>query len=173
MNLTPYINDLQNQLDLAVEAGGEEVQGLAKRLIVSLEAATRLVLLEALSAAASEITRELAPGSVDVRLRGRDAEFVVIPPTSPVFKNVDETRSEVTRASSQAEPSEVDAGGTSRITLRLPDHLKSRVEEVATRDGLSVNAWLVQAVTAALEPKERGSVQSTEVGGEHYTGWVR
>ncbi|WP_432167068.1 hypothetical protein [Streptomyces sp. bgisy031] len=33
-----------------------------------------------LSAAMDEITRELAPGSVDVRLRGLDPDFVVTPP---------------------------------------------------------------------------------------------
>ena len=173
MNLTPYINDLQSQLELAVEAGGEETRALAKRLIVSLESATRLVLLEALAAAASEITRELAPGAVDVRLRGRDAEFVVTPPVNPVFEEVGETRTEAARSFSQTASGDADAGGTSRITLRLPDHLKSRIEEVAAREGLSVNSWLVHAVSAALEPRDRGSPQGTPLGGERFTGWVR
>src|SRR6478672_9399853 len=89
MNLTTYVNELQQQLEVAAEAGGEEARALAERLIAPLEAATRLVLLEALAAAAGEITRELAPGSVDVRLRGRDPEFVVTPPpASPVFAAV-------------------------------------------------------------------------------------
>jgi hypothetical protein len=48
-----------------------------ERLTVSMESAIRLALLEALSAAAGEITTEMAPGSVQVRLRGRDPEFVV------------------------------------------------------------------------------------------------
>ena len=81
MDLAPYVHDLQQHLAVAAEAGGEESRVVAERLSAPLEAATRLVLLEALSAAAGEITRELAPGSVDVRLRGRDPEFVVASPS--------------------------------------------------------------------------------------------
>jgi len=175
MDLTHYINDLQHQLEVAAEAGGEEARALAERLIAPREAATRLVLLEALSAAASEITRELAPGSVDVRLRGRDPEFVVTPsPASPVFEEVAENRSEVARSPSQSASGDVAESGTSRTTLRLPDHLKLRIEEAAAREGLSVNAWLVCAVAAALEPKARRPAQRDLVGGgERYTGWVR
>lgn len=173
MNLANYINELQHQLEVAAEAGGEESRALAERLIAPLEAATRLVLLEALSDAASEITRELAPGSVDVRLRGRDPEFVVTSPASPVFEEVAENRSEAAPPSRQTAPGEVDEGGTSRTTLRLPDHLKLRIEEAATREGLSVNSWLVRAVIADLEPKDRRPAQRTQDGGEHYTGWVR
>ena len=80
MDLGHYVNDLQRQLEVAAEAGGDDARALAERLTAPLESATRLVLLEALSVAASEITRDLAPGSVDVRLRGRDPEFVVTPP---------------------------------------------------------------------------------------------
>jgi hypothetical protein len=89
MDLAQYVNDLQHQLEVAAEAGGEQARALAERLTAPLEAATRLVLLEALSVAASEITRDLAPGSVDVRLRGRDPEFVVTPPpVGPAFEDV-------------------------------------------------------------------------------------
>src|SRR4051812_11286260 len=105
MNLTQYVNDLQRHLEVAAEARGEEAQALAERLIAPLDAAIRLVLLEALSAAADEITRELAPGSVDVRLRGRDPEFVVTsPPTSQGFEEVDENRPELAQSSSLTAP---------------------------------------------------------------------
>src|SRR5882672_3270640 len=80
MNLTPYVDNLRRELAVAAEAGGEDARALAERLTASLESAARLSLLEALSAAADEITRDLAPGSVEVRLRGRDPEFVVTPP---------------------------------------------------------------------------------------------
>src|SRR6476659_3119510 len=102
MNLTTYVTQLQQQLEVAAEAGGEESRAIAERLIAPLEAATRLVLLEALAAAAGEITRELAPGSVDVRLRGRDPEFVVTPPpVSPVFEEVTENAAATIELSSQ------------------------------------------------------------------------
>ncbi|MFB9488564.1 hypothetical protein ACFFR7_15025, partial [Nonomuraea dietziae] len=81
MHLSPYIDGLRRELALAAEAGGEETRALAERLSATIESAARLALLEALSAAADEITRELAPGSVDVRLRGRDPQFVVTLPT--------------------------------------------------------------------------------------------
>ncbi len=170
MNITHYINDLQHHLEVAAAAGGEESRLLAERLIAPLEAAMRLVLLEALSAAASEITRELAPGSVDVRLRGRDPEFVVTPPPSPVFEEVAENSSSAIPSSSQIAPAEGDEGGTWRITLRLPDQLKLRVEEAAARERLSVNSWLVRAVTDALEPKERTADRPKH--SKRFTGWV-
>src|SRR5262245_48964502 len=80
MDLTSYVDRLRRELAVAAEAGGEEARDLAERLTGPLDAATRLVLMEALSAAAAEITRDLAPGSVEVRLRGRDPDFVVTPP---------------------------------------------------------------------------------------------
>ena len=59
--------------------GGDDARALAERLTAPLESAIRLMLLDALSAAADEITRELAPGSVELRLRGGEPDFVVTP----------------------------------------------------------------------------------------------
>ena len=84
MDLRPYIDEIHHQLEVAAETGGEAARALAERLIAPLNAAVRLSLLDALAAAAEEITCELAPGSVEVRLRGRDPEFVVTAPTEPV-----------------------------------------------------------------------------------------
>ena len=56
---------------------------VAERLITALDAAVRLALIDALSAAAEEITADLAPGSVEVRLRGREPELVVVMPPLP------------------------------------------------------------------------------------------
>jgi hypothetical protein len=174
MDLGHYVNDLQHQLEVAAEAGGDEARALAERLTAPLESATRLVLLEALSVAASEITRDLAPGSVDVRLRGRDPEFVVTPPpVGPAFEDVADNPSRTAHPASQTVPDDVDEGGTSRTTLRLPDQVKARMEEAAAREGLSVNAWLVRTVGAALEPKNRSPSARAALGGERYTGWVR
>ena len=172
MNLTHYINDLQQQLESAAEPGGEEARALAERLIAPLESAMRLVLLEALSDAASEITRELAPGSVDVRLRGREPEFVVTSPTSAAFAEVGEIRAGTTSGASRPSAVETDEGGTWRTTLRLPESFKLRVEETANREGISVNAWLVRIVAAALEPKNQSTSERTALG-ERFTGWVR
>jgi HicB family len=173
MDIAPYVDHLRRELAVAAGAGGEEARALAERLAATLESATRLALLEALSAAADEITQDLAPGSVEVRLRGRDPAFVVTPPPSArSFEEVEE----IERPPAQPPPPEADEGGTSRISLRVPEHLKPRIEEAAARDGLSVNAWLVRAVSAALgagdagrRPARRPAPQS----GNRYSGWVR
>ena len=180
MDLTSYVATLQNELSVAAGAAGEDARALAERLTASLDSATRLVLLEALSAAADEITRELAPGSVEVRLRGRNPSFVVTPPATE--ESFDDTTHVVDGGSgapaTDPRPSDVlpDADeGTARINLRLPDSLKLRAEEAAGREGLSVNAWLVRAVVAVLESSDRNdpSRRRTPRAGERYTGWVR
>src|ERR1035438_3832775 len=79
MNLSLYVEDIHRQLVTAAEAGGDDARTLAERLVAPLESAIRLALQDALAAAAEEITCELAPGSVELRLRGRDPEFVVTP----------------------------------------------------------------------------------------------
>jgi uncharacterized protein (DUF1778 family) len=172
MDLTPYIDNLRRELAVAAEAGGQDARALAERLSAPLESAARLALLEALSAAADEITRDLAPGSVDVRLRGRDPSFVVTPPPA--------TSSYESRAETKIAPPlppESDDGGTSRVSLRVPDHLKPRIDEAASKEGLSVNAWLVRAVSAALEPARRTSrddgMREETHSGRSYSGWVR
>ncbi|GAA1831449.1 ribbon-helix-helix protein, CopG family [Microlunatus capsulatus] len=162
MELGPYVNDLQRQLVDAAENGTDDTRAVAERLAAGLDAATRLVLLDALSAAVGEITRDLAPGSVDLRLRGREVEFVVAAPGADVAAD---------------EPSgpapELDDVSTSRTTLRLPDALKARVDEAAAADGLSVNSWLVRAVAAALQPRQRRAAQRTLRTGDSFTGWAR
>ncbi|HEY3139648.1 MAG TPA: hypothetical protein VGJ86_00875 [Acidimicrobiales bacterium] len=173
MDLTAYVDALRHDLVVAAEAGGEDARVLAERLVAPLESTTRLVLLEALSSAADEITRDLAPGSVEVRLRGRDPDFVV---TAPPVDEWYEDASGSSRPPASSAPPDADEGGTSRITLRLPNHLKPRIDEAASRAGLSVNAWLVRAVAAAVEPDDRGPDFDRRRGGQfgrRYSGWVR
>lgn len=167
MDLTPYVDTLRRELAVAAEAGGEEARELAERLTAPLESATRLTMLHVLSAAMDEITRELAPGSVDVRLRGLDPEFVVTTPPA------ESAPAEAAPAAPQPVP-EADEGGTARVNLRLPAHLKARAEEAAGREGLSVNAWLVRAVSAAVDGTGRPRpAEKTRTIGQSFTGWVR
>ncbi|MEE1770199.1 toxin-antitoxin system HicB family antitoxin [Streptomyces sp. JV185] len=171
MDLTPYVDTLRRELAVAAEAGGESARELAERLTAPLESATRLTMLNVLSAAMDEITRELAPGSVDVRLRGLDPDFVVTLP--PAGGGPAEPAAPVEPLKAQA-PVEGDEGGTARVNLRLPAHLKARAEEAASREGLSVNAWLVRAVSAAVDGS--GAPRTTErtrTMGQGFTGWVR
>src|SRR5438045_2117755 len=80
MDLTSYVSNLGREFATLAEASGDEARALVEQLTGSLESAIRMTMLEALSAAAYEITRDLAPGSVELRLRGRDPSFVVNPP---------------------------------------------------------------------------------------------
>ncbi|MEV7341455.1 hypothetical protein [Streptomyces sp. NPDC093544] len=172
MDLTPYVDTLRRELAVAAEAGGDEARELAERLTAPLESATRLIMLNVLSAATDEITRELAPGSVDVRLRGLDPDFVVtLPPTDGAAPA---EPAEAVEAIKAPAPADGDEGGTARVNLRLPAHLKTRAEEAATREGLSVNAWLVRAVSAAVDGGTRPrTTEKTRTVGQSITGWVR
>ncbi len=171
MDLTPYVDTLRRELAVAAEAGGEDARALADRLTAPLESAARLTMLNVLSDAMNEITRELAPGSVDVRLRGLDPDFVVtLPPSggSPA-----ESAAPAEPLKTQA-PVDADEGGTARVNLRLPSHLKARAEEAAGREGLSVNAWLVRAVSAAVDGAGAPRTpERTRSVGQSFTGWVR
>jgi hypothetical protein len=167
MNLSIYVETLREHLLVAAEPGGSETKAVVERLTAGLEAATRLVLLETISAAADEITRELAPGAVEVRLRGSDPEFVVTLPSD----QADRTGVDVFASRHTVVADMGDEGGTSRLNLRLPEGLKAKVEESARREGLSLNAWLVRAAAAAAEaqgPAYRRNVH----GAQRYTGWV-
>ncbi|MFD5558213.1 hypothetical protein ACFWIA_30800 [Streptomyces sp. NPDC127068] len=172
MDLTPYVETLRRELAVAAEAGGGEARELAERLTAPLESATRLTLLNVLSAAMDEITRELAPGSVDVRLRGLDPDFVVV---LPQREDGTETLAAAAPAPAPAPvPTETDEGGTARVNLRLPAPLKARAEEAASREGLSVNAWLVRVVSAAVDTGAAGPRPpgKTRAVGQSFTGWV-
>ncbi|MFE1248732.1 hypothetical protein [Streptomyces sp. NPDC058735] len=172
MDLAPYVDSLRRELAVAAEAGGDDARELAERLTAPLESATRLTLLNVLSAAMDEITRELAPGSVDVRLRGLDPDFVVTP--APTDAGAPAEPPAPAEPFIPPAPADGDEGGTARINLRLPTHLKTRVEEAASREGLSVNAWLVRAVSATVDggTRPRPPEKARSVG-HSFTGWVR
>lgn len=167
MELAPYVESLRRELTAAAEVAGDEARATAERLLGAVDAAARLVLIEALSAAADEITAELAPGSVEVRLRGRDPEFVVNPP-APLEPP--------TMPPPPAPPPLGDDGSTARISLRLPDQLKARIEEAAGSLGASVNSWLVTVLNdAVIETDQSPSSDSRRAGrpGRRLSGWVR
>ena len=141
MDITPYVDSLRRDLVAAAESGSDEIRAAAERLSMALDPAARLALMEALSHAAAEITAELPAGTVDVRLNGRELDFVVTAPVSaPAPPNPPRPPG----------PEDfVDDGNLARITLRIPESVKTRAEELATRSGQSLNTWLVSLVRAA------------------------
>jgi hypothetical protein len=135
MNLTVVIQGLRAELAAVAELGDERVVGIAQRLADTLATSLRLRLLDVLSQAALELSERLPNGHVEVRLAGQEPELVFV-------------------------ESVPDAGGAgeelaARITLRLPDSLKSSIESAAAREGVSVNTWLVRALTRAAEARPR------------------
>jgi hypothetical protein len=157
MDLMPHVESLRRDLAAAGEAGAADVRDAAQRLSYAVEPSLRLAMLEALGTAAAEVTAQLESAVVEVRLRGRDADLVVVDGGDAA-------------APPRPAPPESDEG-TSRISLRLPESLKSRVEDAAVADGLSVNAWLVRAISQTLDtPAATGSAR---VVGRRISGWVR
>jgi HicB-like protein involved in pilus formation len=173
MELTPFVERLRRDLSDAAAAGGPDAQAAAERLALALDPATRMMLLEALSQAAAEITGELGTDAVDVRMSGREPEFVIThvepaaPPAPPAPPE-------------PPLPPEPEDDSQSRITLRLPESVKVRAEEAATAIGQSLNAWLVDAVRDALDGRridlELGNSRITLTGDgvrrKQIRGWV-
>jgi hypothetical protein len=158
MDLMPFIDAVRRDLAAAGEAAGAEVREASKRLSYALEPSLRLVLLEALGTAAAEVTAQLDAAVVELHLRGRDPDLVVTEAGGPVATTA--------RTAPVADSDE----GTSRISFRLPESLKARVEEAAAADGLSVNSWLVRAVAETLDTP---APAPTARASRHISGWVR
>ena len=155
MDLTPYLEALSADLVAAAAPGGTETAKAAQLLGHSLESSARLAMLEVLSDAAAEITTRLPEASVEVRLRGREADLVV-------------NRTAAVREEPAAPV--VDGGDLTRLTLRMPEALKTHVEQMAAAEGISVNSWLVRAVTAAVQ---RPAGPPPSPGGKRITGFAQ
>ncbi|MEP7092224.1 MAG: toxin-antitoxin system HicB family antitoxin [Nocardioidaceae bacterium] len=174
MDLTPYVDNLRHDLAAAASAGGPEAMAAAERLVLALDPAVRLTLMDALSQAAAEITAELSAGSIDVRLRGREPQFVVDVPTVPMQtaaprtsttwasgnKTAAATTSDGTESADETSGGAPDGtdqdgsdGAVARITLRIPESLKARAEELAVGAGHSLNSWIVNAVRSATRDR--------------------
>lgn len=169
MELTPYVEALRHDLLAAAAAGTEQTRETARLLSAALDPSARLCLVDALSALAAEVTTAWDGGAVEIRMHGREPQVVVTaaeppappaPPSPPGWEGpADE---------------EIEDGSTARITLRLPDALKTRAERAAATEGLSVNAWLVRAVAAAVQPGGRsGPPHPQPLIGRRMTGYAR
>lgn len=134
MQLDGYVRAIREDLAHVAAVGDESTARTAEALAVALEPAFGRRLQEALAEAALELSAQLREGRVEVRVAGLDPELVFIdePPTGTI---------------------EADEAHTARITLRLPEGLKSRLEAAAAAAGTSVNTWLVQTLARAVEPR--------------------
>jgi hypothetical protein len=164
MDLSQYVVTLRRELGTLTRFAADDVARAAGLLAEALDSPVRLILLEALSAAAAEITARLDDTVVDLRLNGGEPEFVVT--TVPV-----DEPAQPAAATPGGDGS--DGAGTARVTLRLSESLKVRVEAEAASAGLSVNAWLVRAAAQAAESPGTFSGKTYRSVGQRITGYAR
>jgi hypothetical protein len=169
MDTTGLIEQLRQDLARAAEVGGIEVQVAAERLLLALEPAVRLTLMDALGQAAGEIAEQLPGVAIDVRLAGREPQLVV----------TGAPRASEPEPPPDAEiPEAEDGEAVIRITLRLPEALKGRAEQLAVRRGQSLNTWLVGAVRVAAsdraeEREHRHDHRGRHGRGQRIQGWAK
>src|SRR5215212_4740820 len=149
MNLTIVLESLQEDLQGAAELGDERTAAVARRLSELLGSNLRLKLFDVLSQAAVELSAKLPSGHVEVRLAGQEPELVY----------VDTGGGESGMAGEEL---------SARISLRLPESLKTAVEQAAAREGVSTNAWLVRAIARSTEARSH-----TNITGKRLTGYAQ
>jgi hypothetical protein len=164
MDLSAYVDALRRHLTAAAAAGTEQTQQTARLLADTLEPAVRLAVTDALSAMAAEVTAAWDGGLVDIRLRGGDPEVVVVPAPE---HDPEEQPADPAEGGDTGE----DDGSVARISLRLPESVKSRAEAAAAAAGVSLNAWLVRAVATGL--REPTDPPRSGRGPRRYSGFAR
>jgi predicted HicB family RNase H-like nuclease len=137
MQMAQFLESLQADLDSIASVGDDAVSQAAGRLNQAIRSSAGLRLLDALSQAAVEISAQLPEGHVEVRLSGQDPNLVFV-------------------QEERAEPAPADEASSARITLRLPEPLKASVEAAAGREGVSVNTWIVRALSREVSAPLRG-----------------
>ncbi len=146
MQIEGYVQALREDLARVAAVGDESTARAGELLALALESSLGRRLQEALGEAALELTAQLESGRVEVRIAGGEPELVLV-------------REE------EAGPEPVDEAFAARITLRLPESLKARVEAAAAREGASVNTWLVQALQRAVEPRRPSTGSRNRLSG--------
>jgi HicB-like protein involved in pilus formation len=150
MQLQRFVDALKADLTAVAELGDEATADAAGRLVLTLQASVGLRLLDALSEAALELNDKLPGGHVEVRLTGQDPEFVYVS-NEP-----------------EAPAAGADEAYTARITLRLPEALKGALEVAASREGVSVNTWIVRALS-----RSSTAAPTAQQSSNRLTGYAR
>jgi hypothetical protein len=165
MELSEYVTALRDELSSITRFAGQDMAEAARMLTEALDPAVRLTLLDVLSAAAAEITQQLDDVVIELRLSSGSPDFVVTaqPGAAPFADQP-----------AAAPPDGSDDAGTARITLRIAEPLKARVEAAAAAEGISVNSWLVHAALRSLdEPRPAGPRRGGLGIGQRITGYAR
>jgi len=147
MHVAAYVEALQQDLANVAGIGDEAVAEAARRIAAALEPSLRLRLMDAVGEAAAELTNQLPDGHVEVRVSAGEPELVYVPdPGAPAPTSLEDL--------------------SARITLRLPETLKTIVDAAAQEAGVSANTWLLQQITRSADPKRR-----PHKGGRRMTGY--
>ena len=164
MELSPYVEGLRREISSLTRFASDDVVQVVDRLGEAIDSSVRLMLLDVLSSAAAEITTRLDDAVIDVRLSAGEPDFVIT--AVPAAHD--------TQSAGPGQDSLSDDAGTARVTLRLSEALKTRVEAQAAADGLSVNSWLAHAAISALEGSGSARGQRARSGiGQRITGYAR
>jgi HicB family len=145
MQIDGHIQALREDLGRVAALGDEATARAAELLSVAIESSVARRLQDVLAEAALELNAQLDAAHVEVRIAGRDPELVLVQEDGTV-------------------PDPVDGALSARITLRLPESLKQRIETAAGREGTSVNTWLVQALQRSVEPRPSSSSRNRLTG---------
>jgi hypothetical protein len=154
MQVGTHVRDIQQDLAAAAALGDDATAEAARRLSQALESSLQLRLLDVLTEVALDVSGQLPAGHVEVRLAGRDPELVFVDEQADAAGAVSAPGDEL----------------SARITLRLPEKLKTAVEAAADREGVSTNTWIVRALARALEPRTRRSARR---GGNRLRGFAQ
>lgn len=170
MNLDPYLASVLADLERATALADEQTRQVAARVASAVEPALRLALVHALSDAAATVTSELTDAAVIVRMEGRDpvlavhrTEMAPPMPPAPVAPPVAEP------------PHAAEDGETARVTVRLPQSLKSQLDRLAVDADQSLNTWIVQALRRATTtgtPSPHTPEAPTTQSARRVTGWA-
>lgn len=158
MDLTPHIDRLVADIAAAAALGDDETKRVVAALSRPTESAARLMLIGALSEFAREVEESTGTG-VGISIEGDHVN-----PDPRGRGDREEQQEEDERIPSFEEMT----GDISRVTLRLVEQMKSRAEEAAAQNGISLNSWVAQAVQGALRDHTRSKDKYREYGDKYW-----
>jgi hypothetical protein len=177
MELGAVTRTVHEQLAAAAAMGDEHTQRAAQLLSISLDPALRLALQGAMSQVAGEISAQLAPGRVDLALVGGEVEVRVVPPPPTTEGSAPSAPPSSVAQSGASQPTDDPAeaqsedSSTTRVSFRPPQHLKTRLDQAAAAEGLSLNAYLVRVLGAHLDAPAPEPPRPGPSGTGRTSGW--
>ena len=137
MKMSLVVDGLRSDVISVGELGDDTVAEVADRIAELLGRSVPSRILDLLSEVAAEVSAELPDGRVEIRVAGDDVDLAY----------VEDVHARPAGARSEGDGDrERDRDMSARITLRLSESLKVRVEEGAAREGISVNAFIVRTL---------------------------